>query len=81
MRIEALVHRDLDAAMNRVVDKELATLVSNSYGYPYELLPGGFIKPLNDTFIQAAAQGIGIYFSSGDDGDLSQATGGTPFPG
>jgi subtilase family serine protease len=27
------------------------------------------VKPLNDTFIQAAIEGIGIYFSSGDDGD------------
>lgn len=73
-------YRDLDAAMNRVVDKQLATIVSNSYGFPYELLPRGFVKPLNDTLIQAAAEGIGVYFSSGDDGDLSVATGGTPFP-
>jgi subtilase family serine protease len=27
------------------------------------------VKPFNDTLIQAAAEGIGVYFSSGDNGD------------
>jgi subtilase family serine protease len=61
--------RDLDAAMNHVVDNQLAQIVTNSYGFPTELLPPGYIKPLEDTFIQAAAEGIGVYFSSGDTGD------------
>jgi subtilase family serine protease len=61
--------QDLDAAMNHVVDKQLAQIVTNSYGFATELLPLGYVKPLNDTFIQAAAEGIGIYFSSGDNGD------------
>src|SRR5262249_54241724 len=34
-----------------------------------ELLPLGFVKPYEDTLIQAAAEGIGVYFSSGDNGD------------
>lgn len=29
----------------------------------------GYIKPFNDIFIQAAAEGIGVYFSSGDAAD------------
>jgi subtilase family serine protease len=62
-------YRDLDAAMNHVVDSHLAQIVTNSYGFATELLPPGYVKPLNDTFIQAAAEGIGIYFSSGDNGD------------
>jgi subtilase family serine protease len=62
-------YRDLDAAVNHVVDRQLAQIVTNSYGFPTELLPPGYIKPLNDTFIQAAAEGIGVYFSSGDNGD------------
>jgi len=62
-------YQDLDAAMNHVVDKHLAQIVSNSYGFSTEFLPPGFIKPVNDTFIQAAIEGIGIYFSSGDSGD------------
>lgn len=67
--------RDLDAAMNHVVDKQLAQIVTNSYGYATELLPPGYIKPLNDTFIQAAAEGIGVYFASGDSGDETSTFG------
>src|SRR4051794_4461127 len=62
-------YRDLDAIMNHVVDRHLAQIVTNSYGYSSEFLPPGFIKPQNDTFLQAAIEGIGLYFSSGDNGD------------
>jgi subtilase family serine protease len=62
-------YRDLDAAMNHVVDQHLAQIVTNSYGYATELLPPGYVKPFNDTLVQAAAEGIGVYFSSGDTGD------------
>ena len=69
-------YRDLDAAMNHVVDRHLAQIVTNSYGYPTtELLPPGLVKPLEDTFIQAAIEGIGVYFSSGDTGDNTAAVG------
>src|SRR5919202_5361589 len=61
--------QDLDAAMNHVVDRHLAQIVTNSYGFPTELLPSGYVKPLEDTLIQAAAEGIGVYFASGDNGD------------
>jgi subtilase family serine protease len=61
--------QDLDAAMNHVVDQHLAQIVTNSYGFSTELLPPGFVKPFEDTLIQAAAEGIGVYFSSGDSGD------------
>src|SRR5438477_11907641 len=62
-------YQDLDAAMNHVVDQHLAQIVSNSYGFTTEFLPTGFIKPFEDTLIQGAAEGIGIYFSSGDNAD------------
>jgi subtilase family serine protease len=62
-------YRDFDAAMNHVVDNHLAQIVSNSYGYQTELLPPGYIKPFEDILIQAALEGIGIYFASGDYGD------------
>jgi subtilase family serine protease len=62
-------YQDLDAALNEVVDKHLASIVTNSYGNSTEDLPAGRIKPENDTFIQAAATGIGVFFSSGDNGD------------
>jgi subtilase family serine protease len=59
----------MDAIMNRVVDNHLADIVSNSYGYGGEALPPGYIKPQVDTQIQAAAEGISLFFSSGDNGD------------
>jgi subtilase family serine protease len=62
-------YQDLDAAMNHVVDQHLAQIVTNSYGFPTELLPPGYVLPFEDTLIQAAAEGIGVYFSSGDNGD------------
>ena len=62
-------YQDLDAAMNHVVDRHLAQIVSNSYGFSTEFLHPGFIKPFEDTLIQATIEGIGVYFSSGDSGD------------
>jgi subtilase family serine protease len=67
--------QSLDAALNHVVDRHLAQIVTNSYGFPTELLPTGYVKPLNDTMLQAAIEGIGIYFSSGDNGDEQQNIG------
>lgn len=61
--------QDLDAALNHVVDRQLAQIVTNSYGWSTELLPFGFIKPYEDTIIQGVIEGIGIYFSSGDNSD------------
>jgi subtilase family serine protease len=68
-------YQDLDAAMNHVVDRHLASIVTNSYGFATELLPPGFIRPLENTFMQGAAEGIGIYFSSGDSSDESLSVG------
>ena len=62
-------YQDMDAAMNHVVDRHLASIVTNSYGFSTEALPKGQIKPFQQTLIQAAAEGIGVYFSSGDNGD------------
>jgi subtilase family serine protease len=64
-------YQDMDAAMNHVVDRHLASIVTNSYGWNGEALPKGYIKPFNQTLMQAAAEGIGVYFSSGDDGDVT----------
>lgn len=61
--------RDLDAAVNTVVSKHLADIVTNSYGFPTEALPPGYILPMHNTFVQAALEGIGVYFASGDNGD------------
>ena len=67
--------QDLDAALNHVVDRGLAQIVTNSYGFPTELLPPGFILPYEETILQGVIQGIGIYFSSGDNNDESLVVG------
>lgn len=67
--------QDLDAALNHVVDRGLAQIVSNSYGFNTELLAPGFILPYEDTILQGATEGIGIYFSSGDNSDESLVEG------
>jgi subtilase family serine protease len=68
-------YQDLDAALNHVVDQGLAQIVTNSYGFSTELLPPGYVKPFEDTLIQAAIEGIGVYFSSGDNGDETSSFG------
>jgi len=74
-------YRDLDAIMNKVVDHHLADIVTNSYGYGGETLPNGYIKPQLDTQVQAAAEGISLLFSSGDNGDeTGGVAGATPTP-
>lgn len=67
----ANAQQDLDAALNHVVDRGLGQIVSNSYGFSGEQLPKGFVTPLEHTLLQAAIEGIGVYFSSGDDSDES----------
>ena len=71
-------YQDLDAAMNWVVSRHAADIVTNSYGWASEALPLGFIKPVNDVFIQAAAEGISLFFSSGDCGDESVGSASCP---
>jgi subtilase family serine protease len=72
-------YQDLDAALNHVVDRHLANIVTNSYGWTGESLPRGYIKPYEDILVQAVAEGIGVYFSSGDNGDESMILG-SPAP-
>ena len=61
--------QDFDVSINHIVDKHLAPIISISYGFTGEGVPQGFINSLNNTFLQAVATGIGIFVSSGDDGD------------
>jgi subtilase family serine protease len=57
-------------AVNKIVDGGLAQIVSNSYGNLGETgEDAGLRQAWNDTFRQAALEGIGMYFSSGDSGD------------
>lgn len=70
-------NQDFDASINHIVNNQLAHIISISYGFSGEDVPQGFINSLNNTFIQAVATGIGVYVSSGDNGD-EVSTFGTP---
>jgi subtilase family serine protease len=67
----------LDIALSRILDRGLANIVSNSYGDVGEDVPLSTIQGEQALQLQAAGEGIGLYFSSGDSGDetenLSQA--------
>jgi subtilase family serine protease len=58
-----------------LIDNHLADIVTNSYGYNGEGLPDDFLNAENQFFMQAAAEGMSILFSSGDDGDLAAFNG------
>ncbi len=59
----------LDLALSTILDRKLSTIVSNSYGYAGEAVPSSVIQGAENQHVQAAAEGIGLYFSSGDSGD------------
>jgi subtilase family serine protease len=59
----------LDKALNEVVSKNLAQIISNSYGSAGEDIPADEVQAFESIAVQAALEGIGVYFSSGDSGD------------
>ena len=59
----------LDVALSKILDNNLANIVSNSYGNTGEAIPADALKGAQNLHIQAAGEGIGLYFSSGDSGD------------
>src|SRR5262249_28776574 len=63
---------DLVAALNKIVDGHLADIISDSWGgvgEPDPATQGALLQAYTQTFLQAAIEGIGVFFSSGDDGD------------
>lgn len=44
----------------------LATIASNSWGLTDESVPGDYVKVMHDILTRAAAEGVGMYFASGD---------------
>ena len=59
----------LTHALSWTVDHRAARIVTNSYGYLGEAISQGPLRTQEQIFKQAVAEGIGMYFSSGDDGD------------
>ena len=68
-------YADLDEAVNWVVVHHLANIVTNSWGLSTDLMDPGQASRDERIFMQAAAEGIGLNFSSGDSGDELANTG------
>ncbi|MER8046754.1 S53 family peptidase [Streptomyces sp. NPDC094032] len=66
---------DLLDALNKIVDKRLADIVSNSWGDIEANETPEIAAAYDRTFKLGAIEGIGFYFSSGDDGDEVANTG------
>jgi subtilase family serine protease len=56
------------AALDAVVDENRASVVTNSYGDPEAAFTPGVRAGYEQAFLQAAMQGISVFYSSGDDG-------------
>jgi subtilase family serine protease len=70
---------DFARTLNRVVDRHLADIVTNSWGGTDESNGSPQLDAAyQQVFLQAALQGIGMYFSSGDSGDGRSDNNGTP---
>lgn len=66
---------DLLDALNKVVDRHLADIVSNSWGDIEANETPDVAAAYDQTFKLGAIEGIGFYFSSGDNGDEVANTG------
>jgi subtilase family serine protease len=62
---------DLATALALIVDNRLANIVSDSWGEPYDQTT--LVPTFDEIFEAGAAEGIGFFFSSGDDGYESPA--------
>jgi subtilase family serine protease len=65
----------LDHALIHLIDSGLADIITNSWGIFGDAVPFGHLQADERAFMQAAAQGISVLFSSGDDGDVAAYTG------
>ncbi len=66
---------DLLDALSKVVDNHLADIVSNSWSDIEADSTPDTAAAYDQVFEQGAVEGIGFYFSTGDDGDYLAATG------
>jgi len=63
---------DLLSAINNIVDHHRAQIITDSWGgvgEPDPVTQAALLQAYQQTFIQAALSGIGVFFSSGDSGD------------
>ncbi|MFJ2896581.1 protease pro-enzyme activation domain-containing protein [Streptomyces sp. NPDC087218] len=66
---------DLLDSLNKIVDRRLADIVSNSWGDIEANETPDVAAAYDQVFKMGAVEGIGFYFSSGDDGDNVASTG------
>ncbi|MBC3842302.1 S8 family serine peptidase [Streptacidiphilus sp. 4-A2] len=66
---------DLTDALDQVVDRRLADIVSDSWSDLETDTDSSIDATYDQTFMRGAVEGIGFYFSSGDDGDELAASG------
>ena len=59
----------IDIALSKILDGKLANIVSNSYGNEGEAVSANYLFGQVNLELQAAGEGIGLYYSSGDSGD------------
>jgi subtilase family serine protease len=72
---ESCYDNDINAAVNTIVDNQLAQVITNSYGETDDVVAPADLANSHQTALQAAAEGISMIFSSGDDGDEIAASG------
>jgi subtilase family serine protease len=65
----------LDHALEALIDSNKVNIVTNSWGWLGEPKQYGLRHADEFAFMQAAAQGISVLFSSGDNGDVAAYTG------
>jgi subtilase family serine protease len=65
----------LDHALENLIDSNRADIITNSWGIYGEYQAPGRVFAEEASFEQAAAQGVSVLFSSGDDGDVAALTG------
>ncbi len=61
--------QDLLGSLNDIVDNHAADIITNSWGGSNEIIDPTLLDVYNAVFLQAAVEGIGVFFSSGDAGD------------
>ncbi|MBN9387514.1 MAG: S8/S53 family peptidase [Chloroflexi bacterium] len=69
-------NQPLDHALIHLIDNNMVDIITNSWGITGEYTKNyGHIQADEKAFMQAAAQGISVLFSSGDDGDVAASRG------
>ena len=60
---------DFVNSLNDITDKHLADIITNSWGDTGDVSDPVLAEAYDSVFVQAALEGIGVFFSSGDNGD------------